>query len=76
MKISKWGNSLAIRIPADVASNLGFSEGDEVTVAALDGKLVAAKELTRAEHIARIRAMKLFPAGYKFKRSDVYDEDP
>lgn len=76
MKVAKWGNSLAIRIPADVANTLGFNEGDEVNVAALDGKLVAAKELTREEHLARIRSLRgMFPADYKFKRSDVYDED-
>ena len=30
MKISKWGNSLAVRIPMDVARRLGLKEGDEV----------------------------------------------
>ena len=44
MKISKWGNSLAIRIPADIAQGLGFVEGDKVRVDAKNGKLVAEKE--------------------------------
>ena len=39
-EISKWGNSLALRIPKAVASEVNLSEGSEVTVAAIDGRLV------------------------------------
>ncbi len=28
VKITKWGNSLAVRIPAEMARGAGFSEGD------------------------------------------------
>ena len=76
MKVSKWGNSLAIRIPSDVAEELGFSEGDEVKVQSQHGKLVAEKELTIEEMRDRVRKLRgLIPAGYKFKRSDAYDDD-
>ena len=34
-QISKWGNSLAIRIPKDVALAAGLAEGDAVEVSAL-----------------------------------------
>ena len=30
MKVSKWGNSLAIRLPAEMVEKLGVKEGDEV----------------------------------------------
>lgn len=30
MKVAKWGNSLAVRIPSDVARLLGLKAGDEV----------------------------------------------
>jgi antitoxin MazE len=76
MKISKWGNSLAIRIPADVAQSLGFVEGDQVRVDAENGKLVAEKELTKEELFDRVKKLRgLIPAGYKFKRSDAYEDD-
>lgn len=39
-QISKWGNSLAIRIPKAVASEVNLSVGSEVTIAAVDGHLV------------------------------------
>ncbi|WP_199553476.1 AbrB/MazE/SpoVT family DNA-binding domain-containing protein [Sandaracinobacteroides hominis] len=30
MQIARWGNSLAVRIPVDVARALGIKEGDDV----------------------------------------------
>lgn len=34
MQIAMWGNSLVVRIPADVARELGLKEGDDVTIRA------------------------------------------
>lgn len=73
MKVSKWGNSLAIRIPADVAETLGFAEGDHVKIEPKDGKLVAEKKLTREqlrERLAEIRKTIVWPSDYKFDRDE------
>lgn len=32
MKLAKWGNSLAIRIPAPLVLELGLKEGDDIQV--------------------------------------------
>ena len=32
MKVAKWGNSLAIRLPAPVVQALGLKEGDEIEI--------------------------------------------
>jgi antitoxin MazE len=32
MKFAKWGNSLAVRIPADVVAKLGISPDDEALI--------------------------------------------
>ena len=32
MQVSKWGNSLAIRLPAAVVDALGLKEGDQVEI--------------------------------------------
>jgi antitoxin MazE len=32
MQVAKWGNSLAIRIPASVVEALGLKEGDDVEI--------------------------------------------
>ena len=76
MKISKWGNSLAIRIPADVAAELGFAEGDQVKIESLEGKLVAQKEKSRDELFETVRKLRgAIPADYKWKRTDAYDHE-
>jgi antitoxin MazE len=38
--IEKWGKSLAIKIPAPLAENLGVSEGTEVTMTSSEGRLL------------------------------------
>lgn len=78
MKISKWGNSLAIRIPADVAETLGFAEGDQVKIASVDGKLVAEREKTideMWERFEEIRKKVEWPADYKFDRDEANSRD-
>jgi antitoxin MazE len=74
MKVAKWGNSLAIRIPRDVAETLGIREGDEVQLSPADRPVIGiARQLSREEALARLdRFQGLLPAGYKFKRSDAY----
>lgn len=32
MKISRWGNSLGVRLPASVVEALGLAEGDEIEI--------------------------------------------
>ena len=32
MQVSKWGNSLAVRLPATVVDALGLKEGDQVEI--------------------------------------------
>lgn len=38
--VTKWGNSLAIRIPQYIAKELSLAEGTEVELSVLDGSLV------------------------------------
>ncbi len=38
--IAKWGNSLAIRIPQNLAKELQISEGEEIEISAINGTLV------------------------------------
>jgi antitoxin MazE len=40
MKMQKWGNSLAIRIPKAFATEIGLKEESEVDVSLKSGKLV------------------------------------
>lgn len=73
MQISKWGNSLAVRVPVDVARASGLKEGDEVDLVALDDKQVAViTERQRKEAaLERLRQLAVpFPPDYKFDRDE------
>ena len=70
MQVSKWGNSLAIRLPAAVVDALGLKEGDQVEIQVAGRK---AFEETRApserELLARLRKFRgRLPASFKFDR--------
>jgi antitoxin component of MazEF toxin-antitoxin module len=73
MKVSKWGNSLAIRLTNNMATQLNVAEGDEVDVrvtANLDGFTIR-KKLGREELRERVRAMRgLRPAGMILNREE------
>jgi antitoxin MazE len=72
MKIAKWGNSLAIRLPAIVVEAMGLKEGDEVTVrAAGDADVMVEKAETTAEWLDRMRKYRgRLPADFKFDREE------
>jgi antitoxin MazE len=38
MRVSKWGNSLAIRLPAAVVELLELKEGDEIEITVTDSR--------------------------------------
>jgi antitoxin MazE len=40
MRIARWGNSLAVRLPKAVAEQAGLDEGTQVDVAVEGGRLV------------------------------------
>lgn len=72
MKIAKWGNSLAVRIPKDVAEALGLSEGDEVEIeAGRVGVLRLNRQMTREEALANLRRLRgTMPPGFRFDREE------
>lgn len=76
MKVAKWGNSLAVRIPANVASALELKEGDEVQVhVAEQGRAFEVKkEMTREEALVELRKYRgLIPADFKFDREEAHE---
>ena len=72
MQVSKWGNSLAIRIPAAVAEALKLKEGDEVEIHVADARSVGlARKPGREELLARLRAFRgRLPPDFKFDRDE------
>ena len=73
MLVTKWDDGLAVRIPAELARDLGIEEGDTIDFLELeDGRIaLVTDEQRRAAAIARIRAMgRPFPADFKFDREE------
>ena len=70
MQVSRWGNSLAIRLPAAVVEVLGLKEGDDVEVrVAGEGQFEVKRTPTNREVLARLRKFRgLLPADFKFDR--------
>ena len=72
MQVSKWGNSLAIRIPNVVVQALKLKEGDEIEVTvAGDRELLLKRDGRRERALATIRQLaRPFPEGWKFDREE------
>ncbi|MCK1385894.1 AbrB/MazE/SpoVT family DNA-binding domain-containing protein [Bradyrhizobium sp. 21] len=73
MQVSKWGNSLAVRLPKALVDELGLKEGDELdVVAARKGAIeVETKEERRRRAIERLASLNwTLPADYKFDRDE------
>jgi antitoxin MazE len=80
MKVSKWGNSLAIRLPAELVAQLGVKEGDElysIPGLAEESAVKFIRKKTKEERWARLREIAKkaeWPADYKFERKEMYEE--
>ena len=72
MQVAKWGNSLAIRLPAAVVEALELKPGDQVEIG-IAGKrdFVVSRDRSREKAIERIRKLRRpLPRGFKFDRAD------
>jgi len=72
MQVAKWGNSLALRLPAAVVKALKLKEGDEVEVHVADGRdFGVARKPGRSEFLKRLRSFRgRLPADFKFDRDE------
>jgi antitoxin MazE len=73
MQVSKWGNSLAVRLPKALVDQLGLKEGDElsVVVASKETIEVETKKDQRRRAIERMAARNwTLPEGYRFDRDE------
>lgn len=74
MQIAKWGNSLAVRLPADLVRELGLKEGDHIDLRK-DGSALKVSRHPRAEDILadlhRFRGR--LPASERLSRDAAYE---
>lgn len=72
MQVAKWGNSLAVRIPASLAQALNLKEGEEIELHLLDERnLAVARKDTPGELLERLHTLRgRLPADFHFDRQE------
>jgi len=70
MQVSKWGNSLAVRLPAAVVDALDLKEGDQIEIRIAQGRVFElAKDRSKERALARLRRLRRpLPRGFVFDR--------
>ncbi|OKO83996.1 AbrB/MazE/SpoVT family DNA-binding domain-containing protein [Bradyrhizobium sp. AS23.2] len=72
MQVAKWGNSLAVRLPAAVVDALELKEGDEIEIhVAGTRQFGVARKPDRNELLERLRTFRgRLPIDFKFDRDE------
>ena len=72
MQVSKWGNSLAVRLPAALVDEMKLKEGDQVKLEVIGRDRLGLSR--QAEIDAAFEKLRRFrgrlPAGFKFNRDE------
>ena len=74
MQVAKWGNSLAVRLPAELVKELGLREGDKIEVKG-DKHILSVKRQKRSDEIlSELRAFRgRLPSTQRLSRDDVHE---
>lgn len=72
MRVAKWGNSLAVRLPASIVEAMGLREGDDVELTFNSASHIEiARKSRKQEALEAIAAMRWeLPPGYQFDRDE------
>jgi antitoxin MazE len=72
MQVAKWGNSLAVRLPAAVVEALELKEGDDIEIHVEGGRSFGVtRKPGRADLLRRLRAFRgRLPADFRFDRDE------
>jgi len=75
MQVARWGNSLAVRLPASVVEALGLKPGDEIEIQ-VAGSLAfeVGKRPSPRELLATLRKYRgRLPADFRFDRLEAHE---
>ncbi len=72
MRVSKWGNSLAVRLPKALVEKLELSEGDVLNIVEADhNALAVAKNANKQAILNELSKFRFaLPADYNFDRAE------
>jgi antitoxin MazE len=70
MQVSKWGNSLAVRLPATVVKALELKEGDRIEIGIAGRRKLDVSRNRDIQEALRImrRLRRPLPPGFRFNR--------
>jgi len=76
MQVAKWGNSLAVRLPATVVEALQLKEGDDIEIQIASERVFELEKKTGAQELlTRLRKYRgRLPADFKFDRLEAHEE--
>jgi antitoxin MazE len=76
MKVARWGNSLAVRIPSAVAEALELKQGDDLDIQIAGKRAIDLDKADLRELLARLRKYRgRMPADFKFDRLEANARD-
>ncbi|VFR27453.1 Programmed cell death antitoxin MazE like [plant metagenome] len=72
MQVAKWGNSLAVRLPAALVEALELREGDDIEIVVDEPRTFAVRKKPGADALLeRLRAFRgKLPADFRFSRDE------
>lgn len=75
MQVSRWGNSLAIRLPAAVVEELQLKVGDDIEIEVAGRRsFELRRKMTREEAIESLRTLsRPLPEGFRFNREEAHE---
>lgn len=75
VRVAKWGNSLAVRLPAAVVEALGLKEGDDMEIGVASARSLEVRRKPGArELLARLRKYRgRLPADFRFDRLEAHE---
>ncbi|MBK1632588.1 AbrB family transcriptional regulator [Thiohalocapsa halophila] len=75
MQVSRWGNSLAVRLPAAVVEALELQEGDDIEIQVEGSRSLKVRKVSDSrELLARLRKYRgRLPDGFRFDRLEAHE---
>ena len=74
MQVAKWGNSLAVRLPAELVRELGLKEGDQIDLLKDDGTMLVRRQPRVEEILHELRRFRgRLPAEERLSRDAAHE---
>ena len=75
MQVSRWGNSLAVRLPSAVVEALELKEGDHIEIQVVgDRQFQVERDQSRQAAVERLRRLRRpLPKGFRFDRNEAHE---